>query len=129
MNFLEIGRLLKANKDNAWYSTCGHETFSNYVESLGLRKSNAYKIMAIYEFQTSGKLTQEQILEIGISKTDELVSFKGELTPEIIEVAKHAPVRDFREHLGKAVVENDAESAIICTNCGYKLIGAQWKRK
>src|SRR3990167_258102 len=129
LNFLAIGKLLLESKEKAyWSATWG--SFSDYVESLGISKSPGYNMIAVYEFLLSGKLTEPDILEIGIAKMPLLISAgkQGKLTDDMIALAKHAPVRDFKESLGYKITENDCGYFIICPRCSQEIRGAQWKK-
>ena len=56
-NFLSIGKLLLENKTKAYWSNAWN-SFSDYIESLGISKSAGYSMIASYEFQSLGKLTE-----------------------------------------------------------------------
>ena len=126
-NFLTIGKLLKENQDNAYWSLTGHGSFSEYIESLGISKSAGYSMIA--SFQSIGLLSEETILEIGIAKMGLLISANRIEDADTVALAKVSPVRDLKEHLGHRITMNDQTKTIICPHCGKKIIGAQWVRK
>ncbi len=127
-NFLAIGKLLTENRDNAMWSTTGHGSFSEYVESLGMSKSAGYSMIASYEVLSVGNLTEDEILEIGIAKMGLLISAGKVEDTDMVELAKSAPVRDLKEYLGHKVLTNDPNHSIICPHCGVAVEGCQWVR-
>jgi len=127
-NFLAIGKLLKENRDNAWWSTCGHAKFSDYVESLGISRSVGYSMIAAYEVLSLGHLTEDEILEIGIAKMNLLIGAGKANDADTVELAKVCPVRDLKEHLGHKLLTNDPNHSIICPHCGVAIEGAKWAR-
>lgn len=128
-NFLQIGKLLKDNRDNAWWSTAGRwESFSNYIESLGISKSAGYSMIAVAEVQSVGTLSEADILEIGIAKMGLLVSAKKVDDVVTVALARDCPVRELKKHLGHKVLTNDPNHSIICPHCGVAIEGAQWVR-
>jgi len=129
-NFLSIGKLLLENKEKAYWSN-DWNSFSDYIESLGISKSAGYSMIASYEFQSIGKLTEPEILEIGIAKMPIVIAIdkQNKLTDEIKELAKSAPVRDFKEALGHKIIENNLDISITCPKCGEIIRGAQWVKK
>ena len=130
-NFLKIGKLLTENRNNAYWSTAGNwGSFSDYVESLGISKSAAYMMIRVSEVQLIGKLklSEEEILEIGIAKMGLLVSANKADDADIIALARDCPVRDLREHLGHKAIMNDSNHNIICPHCLVVIMGAKWVR-
>lgn len=128
-NFLQIGKLLKKNRDSAYWSTAGRwESFSGYIESLGISKSAGYMMIRVSEVESVGQLTEEEILEIGIAKMGLLVSSGKIEDTETVELAKVCPVRDLKEQLGHKVLTNDPNYSIICPHCGVAIEGAQFVR-
>lgn len=139
-NFLELGKLLKINQENGYWQKGGFDTFQDFIESLGMKHSQAYQLMGIESFRSNGLLTEPQILEIGTSKMGLLVraANKGkELTPEIISIAEQGTVEGLKRELGYFIPEKDGEKqvycrcgeVVVCGKCGAKITKAVWKGK
>lgn len=131
-NFIQLGLLLMDNYKSGYWSQLGHESFNSYVEQLGIGSySTAMRLVEIAEFVTSRKLEVATVHEIGISKTMLLlpVAKKGELTDDMIELARNCTNRDLREHLGHKIQETDKEYCIDCPRCGVKISGVKYVRK
>lgn len=130
-DFLQIGRLLSENQDNAYWSQCGHESFRDYVESLGAGSySWATRIMGMARVVDQGLLTEAEAMEIGVAKLALLLpSAESGFSEDIKALAKVAPLRDFKQALGHKVTEVDPETSIDCPRCSFKILGAMWVRK
>ena len=141
ITFLEMGRLLWIARENAHWSTLGQESFDAYVEDLGLPMGHSpswvSRLIGIHEFLVlKKKLTQEELLEIGVSKAVHLLpkARRKELTNEDIAKAKIYSERDLRIELGQEGLTVDMGKWVInyiCSRCGEHLTirGARWVKK
>jgi len=117
VDFIEVGKLLVANSDRALWSTLGHESFSDYVESLGVFSySHATRLMGITRLILDDKLTLPDVMEMGVSKATLLLPLK-EITEERIEQAKQLSVRELRAEIQGEPKEREG-TLIICPRCG-----------
>lgn len=130
-DFIKMGMLLCENYDRAYWSE-HHESFPQYVESLGIGSySWVTRLMGIARLVARQLLSEEEASEIGVTKAVLLLSpaKEGRLSPELIEMAKNAPYRDLREEIGYKQAELEREDSIICPRCGAEIHGAKWSRK
>jgi len=95
----------------------GHESFSDYVESLGVFSySHATRLMGITRLILDDKLTLPDVMEMGVSKATLLLPLK-EITEERIEQAKQLSVRELRAEIQGEPKEREG-TLIICPRCG-----------
>ena len=128
-SFLDIGDLLKANFEGAFWSQLGYENFKDYIESLGLFSySWATRMINLSYVVAAQLITREDILEMGMAKAALILPAlkQGKLTQDIIEIAKHAPASDLRLELGHKIQENDDCDEIYCPRCGERLYNLRW---
>lgn len=131
-NFLQVGRLLYANFINAYWSVCGHASFSEYLESLGVASrswlSRLVQLSACIDTQI---LTEADVIEMGVTNAVLLLpaAKSGNLDGDLIEVAKSGSSRELREALGHKQIENDKDCWLDCPRCGSRISGAKWVRK
>ena len=119
INFLRIGMLLMVNQDKALWSVVGHESFKDYIETLGIGSySWVTRLVDMARVVATQQLSKEQVLEIGVSKMALLLPrLKSKtLEADMIELAKHCPVSDLREELG--MKSGQSGSDCICNRCG-----------
>jgi hypothetical protein len=131
-NFLEVGRLLYANLTEAYWSLCGHSSFSDYLESLGIAsRSKLSRLMNVAMCIETQVLQEADVLEMGQANAELLLPVirRGELTQDLIEIAKSGSTRELRRALGHKENENDRNFSVICGNCGFEINGAKWMRK
>ena len=119
-NFLELGGLLVDNQDRCYWSANRHESFRELVEMLGISYSFGTRLMGISRVVAQQLLTQEEILEIGVSKACLLLPLatRGKLDDDTKELAKSCPYRDLRLHLGHNVETELSEEYLLCPRCG-----------
>jgi len=130
--FVRMGELLKANKDNAYWSQSGYENWRDYVEQLGIGgQATASRLIAVYELCAGAILSEDEVYEIGLEKMKLLLPLakKGMLTPEIISLAKSSPKRDLMAQLGLRIPHNDSKHSVTCSRCGAEITGAAWIKK
>lgn len=130
--FVRLGGLLKANKENAWWSQSGFETWRDYVEQLGIGgQSTASRLIAVYKLCAGAQISEKDVLEIGLEKMKLLLPLanKGGLTADVIELAKASPKRDLMEFLGLKVPHNDSNHSVTCSRCGEILYGCKYISK
>jgi len=124
--FIELGGLLCDNQDKAYWSRTGHESFKDFVETIGIGDYTwVTRLMDISRMVAKGIVTREQVLEIGVAKTVLLLprAKKGQLTPELIELAKSCTWRELREELGGGSEALPApEQFIRCPRCGQEFV-------
>lgn len=131
VNFIKIGMLLNDSVEECFWSQCGHENFSEYVESLGAGSySWGTRLMRMATLVQEGILNTSEALEIGVSKMAALLPHvEDDNFQDLKELAKVAPYRDLREELGHKKVELDTEIFITCNRCGAKIVGAKFVRR
>jgi hypothetical protein len=132
IDFIELGGLLLELYDLKSWSQCGFDRWQDYVESLGIGSySYVMSLVAISKLVADKFLTSEDVLEIGYSKACLLapVAARGELTEELVSLARVSTNRDLRLQLGHRVRENDESSSVHCPSCGATIIGCVWKKK
>ena len=119
-NFLELGGLLVENERRAYWSANKHGSFPEFVEGLGISYSFGTRLMGISRIVAQQVLTEQEILEIGVSKACLLLPLfaKAELDAETKELAKHCPYRDLRLHLGHNVETELTDEYLLCPRCG-----------
>jgi len=129
-NFLELGRLLSENQEAAYWSQCAYGSFKDFVEMLGISYSFGTRLMGISRVVAQQLLTEEEVLEIGVSKTCVLLPLmaKGKLDDDTKELAKSAPYRELRQHIGHKETTLSIEYQIQCPRCGAGILGAKWVR-
>jgi hypothetical protein len=131
-NFLQVGRLLYASFTNGYWGQCGHESWSDYLESLGIGSrswvSRLVRVAMCVETQT---LAEADVIDMGVSCAVLLLptAEKGGLTQDLIEVAKSGDTRELREALGHKLIENDKDCFLLCPRCGSRITGAKFVRK
>ena len=126
-NFLKLGILLRENKERAFWSVCGHERFSDYVESLGIGSPSwVYRLIEIAEVVVTKRLSAEIVEEVGFSRTCLLLPLlKGDrLDNETLEVARNAPVSELKVHLGYKC--RDTNDFVYCPRCGAEIRGVRY---
>ncbi len=131
-DFLEVGRLLYTNFTESYWSLCGHSNFSDYLESLGIwSRSRLSQLMHVSMSVATQVLNEADVLEMGVENAIALLPSirKGELTNDLVEVAKSGSTRELREVLGHKANENDLDCYLDCPRCGTRIIGAKWVRK
>ncbi len=125
VNFLELGYLLVENQKHAYWSRNGHHSFAEYIETLGVgSKSWVYRLMQIAEVVSHNKLTEAEVMEIGVGKVCLLLSGlnDGKIDVDTIELAKHCPTYDLRIKLGKASDDEVVgEEYLLCPRCGQHI--------
>lgn len=122
LDFLKMGRALIVNQENAYWSSVGYESFKSFIEELGIGDYTwVTRLMNITRLVGS-QLTEQDVLEIGVSKCALLLPAhkKGELTEEIIELAKDAPFSELRAELTGKEYE-PTEHFLICPRCGAEV--------
>jgi hypothetical protein len=127
--FIVIGGLLEANKKAAYWSVAGFESWRDYVEQLGIGSyANAMRLIQIYRVVSVRILSEEDVYEIGMAKTMMLLPLaeNGNLTQDIISLAKNGTARDLRQQLGHKVTENDGRHSVTCSRCGEVIYGAKY---
>jgi len=130
LNFLKLGQALLVNRENCYWQAKRYDTFKDFVEGeTGLDYSWATRLMNVSKLVATQQLTGEDILEMGISKATLLLpaARKGELTEEVIEQAKGAPISELREQLTGKAIEMEG-SHINCPHCGYEISNARWAK-
>lgn len=130
--FVMLGGLLKANKEYAYWSQSGYETWRDYIEQLGIGSyANAMRLIQIYKFVSVRMLSEADVYEIGMAKTMMLLPLaeNGNLTEEVISLAKNGTARELRQQLGLKVPHNDSKHSVVCSRCGAEVIGAEWIKK
>lgn len=130
--FVALGGLLKANRDNAYWSMTGYENWKDYVEQLGIGSyANAMRLIQIYQFVSARMFSEEDVYEIGMAKVMLLLPLaaNGNINEEVINLAKNGTARELREQLGLKVPHNDSKHSVICSHCGAEVIGAAWVKK
>jgi len=131
-NFLQVGRLLYASFINAYWSVCGHASFSEYLESLGVASrswlSRLVQLSACIDTQI---LTEADVIEMGVTNAVLLLpaAKSGNLDGDLIEVAKSGSSRELREALGHKQIENDRDFYVDCPHCGFNIVGVKYVRK
>ena len=74
----ELGKHLKAIRDNRWYKVLGANSFEEWVESpeIDIEHNTAYRYARLYErFIESGAFKVEEIADKSLSKLDMLVEY------------------------------------------------------
>lgn len=74
----ELGKHLKAIRDNRWYKVLGANSFEEWVESpeIDIEHNTAYRYARLYErYIESGAFTVEEIADKSMSKLDMLVEY------------------------------------------------------
>lgn len=128
-DFVSLGLLLYENHKEAYWSLCGHESFKDLIETLGVGSySYVTRLMQAARLMIDKVLTEDEILEIGVAKVSLLLprAKDGTLTRDDIELAKSAPYRDLRGHLGYKADDRDMGSSITCPRCGAEINNAKW---
>jgi len=119
-HLFNLGVLLYQNCAIKMYEKLGFDSFKDYTDEL---KMLSYEKMCRWK-QVGEAYSREWLKEDDIMRIDETnlfalipVLFKTKSAqPGLVELAKYAPTRDFREHLGHSVTLKDE---IICPNCGF----------
>lgn len=121
-SFLELGGLLVENNDKSYWSANRHESFRELVEMLGISYSFATRLMGISRIVALHLLSEEEVLEIGVSKSCLLLPLlaRGKLDDETKELAKNCPYRDLKIHLGHKVKDEDSSEYLTCPRCGVE---------
>jgi len=130
--FVRLGGLLHANKEHAYWSLSGFETWRDYVEQLGIGgQSTASRLIAVYKLCAGAQISEEDVLEIGLEKMKLLLPLanKGGLTADVIHLAKASPKRDLMIFLGLKVPHNGSNHSVTCSRCGCEILGARWVKK
>jgi len=122
-NFLELGRLLSENQEAAYWSQCAYGSFKDFVEMLGISYSFGTRLMGISRIVAQQLLTEQEILEIGVSKACLLLPLlsRGKLDSDTKELAKSAPYRDLRIAIGHNVETELTDEYLLCTRCGEEI--------
>jgi hypothetical protein len=126
-----MGGLLKINHDNAYWSITGYGTWKDYLEQLGMSYSQAMRMIQVYEIVSARILSAEDVKEIGSTKTALLLPLatEGNLTEDIILLAKNCTARELRQELGHKVPHNNPKYSVICSRCGNEVLGARWVKE
>jgi hypothetical protein len=131
-SFLALGGLLKINHDNAYWSVTGYGTWKDYLEQLGIGSySQAMRMIQVYEIVSARILSAEDVKEIGLTKTMLLLPLaaEGNLTEDLILLARNGTARELRQELGHKVPHNNPKHSVICSRCGYEVLGARWVKE
>lgn len=131
-NFLDIGILLVENRDKKYWSMCGHESFKEYLESLGFHDvSKAYVLMEIATYEAMGLWTREDLKEMGITRARRILPLarSGEDWEDWKIRAMTLSDRELRKARNFKVVENDERYTIVCQHCGNTLYGVKYVQK
>jgi len=124
-NFLELGGLLSENQDYGYWSSCGYESFRDFVEMLGLGSySWVTRLIDLSRLVASQLLTQEEVCEIGVSKACLLLpcAKKGKLDDETKGLARDCTFTDLRIHLGHHIPNSeDGDEYLLCPRCGVDI--------
>ena len=125
VSFVKLGVLLMQNQDKAFYSAAGFSGFKEYTEAVGLTDwTMVTRLVNIGRVVTSQQISFGDASEIGYSKMCLLLPKfrKGEVSQDLIQLAKVAPNRDLRLELGHKISEETFEEYVTCTRCGYDVI-------
>ena len=129
ITFLEIGGLLAENYDKGYWSQCGHESFREFVEALGIGSySWCTRLIAIARIVAHNILTEDEVLEIGTAKTCLLLPrvIDGKLDTDLVALAKNCPYHTLRVELGQAKQEEElSEEYLLCPRCGARILFQQ----
>jgi len=121
-DFLVLGILLLANMKRSYWSRNQHHSFKDFIEQLGIGSySRMTRLADMAQLVLDGKLTAEEVSEIGVSKMSRLLPLlkKGEVSRDTIELAKTCPYRDLLVQLGKVKEDGGpVEQWIRCPRCG-----------
>jgi len=131
-NFLRVGFLLYENLTHAYWSLCGHHSFSDYLESLGIgSRSQLSRLTYLAACSVTQVLREDDILEMGMSNAIALLPAvrRGNLTQDMVEVAKCGSNRELRAYLGHKLNENDHGYSVTCPHCGFEISGCKWVHK
>jgi hypothetical protein len=126
-NFLEVGRLIYANFLNAYWSQCGHESFWDYIEELGIgSQSWVSRLMGIVQCVDTKVLVEADVLEMGVTNAGYLLPaiHRGELTEDLVMTARTGSQRELRKVLGYKG-NNNKDYSIHCPNCGEVIYGVK----
>lgn len=128
-SYLLLGDALIDNKNNAYWTAEKVDTFRDFIEMLGVASySWVTRLIGIAQLIRDVALSEAEVLEIGISKCALLLpsARKGELTEEMIEVAKGIPYSELRAELKGETETTEQEDEVCCPRCGEKLHGLRW---
>jgi hypothetical protein len=131
-NFLEVGKLLYENLVNAYWSQCGYDSWSNYLESLGIAsRSKLARLADIAQCVATQVLTEDDVIEMGVTCAETLLPVirRGNLTLDLLEIAKTGSTRELRRALGHKFNENNQDYSVRCPHCGFEISGCKWVRK
>jgi len=119
-HLFNLGLLLYQNWAEKFYERLGFDSFKDYTDEL---KMLSYDEMCrwrqVGEAYSREWLKEDDVKQICKTNLFALlpVLFKSESAQvDLVELAKYAPTRDFREHLGHSV---NLKDEIICPQCGF----------
>ena len=102
-NMLSMSRELKMMHENKLFEVAGFKTFDDYVEdALGLKKSQAYNYIKIYNTYSEEFLLQNQ--NLGITKLLALSKLEDEET--VKKVIETVPVEDKKVSELNSIIES-----------------------
>lgn len=130
--FVLMGRLLKTNRDNAYWSLAGYETWKDYVEQVGIGSPNtASRLIQIYSVVEDKILTEAEVQAIGVTKMKMLLPTikDGQVDPGLLDIATHGPISDLATALGRPPKDKNRAFKIICPRCGVEIPGAKYVEK
>lgn len=119
--YLELGGLLLENQRFAYWSQGGYESFKDFIQILGISYSWATRMMGLADIVAQKFLSEEEIVEIGISKVCLLLPHvkRGEIPEDIKLLARDCTFIDLRRELGHQIPEPSDDGAyVICPRCG-----------
>mgnify|MGYP001569418169 FL=1 len=124
--------LLAENARQSYYSLTGHETFDNYVDHLGLSRSQKSYYLCIGNAILSGVLSLDDALAIITHSKGNLnlitpLLRNNTITPKQIEQAKELDFNGMRIALGQTVKKPEGEY-LICPHCGAVFLRAETKK-
>lgn len=116
--FLEIGRLLKENKDNRFYEVLGHETFESYISSpeLSMSRSAVYTLIQIYEkLVLKLNIPAEELMDTDWTKLQKILpSINEDNKQDLLSKAKVLS----RSDLAIVVSDEPEQEYCKCPTCG-----------
>ncbi len=102
-NYFRLGGFLWAISAHKYYKLVGFETFNEFVESLGLKRSKAYYWMQIYDKLIESSVPWAKVKDVGWTKLRELASILTlENADDWVERALNSTVRQLQEAIAKA---------------------------
>ena len=122
-NYVQLAILLVENRDKAHWQATSASGFKEFTQMLNLEWTQVTRLVTIGELVLTQKISREDATEIGYSKMCYLLPRyrKGEVSTDLIELAKNCPQADLRKELGYKVPDDGSEEYLNCPRCGVEI--------